>query len=319
MIRSARSVWVATGAAVIALLAVTSAAAAAVTPAAGATYPVGTWIKGVCDMRGGNDGFNYTTLLPKDADGKWHPPKVGDSSQPPTYRTFRRCTELLDSPGQYRVYLVHYDTRSALAGGCGCLDRVGLEAQFTVVAGGPNPCHGKENQITDVSTPSGASTSLHDLQGSLLSAGQTLTADQDVQLTFGDGAILRLKKGSSIKIASCTWTKDTPKLPFKIRLGLVLGAIWAKITPNTERMEVRTCPVREACASFGVRGTVFGIQNNGKGQVTAHLDKSVMTITPLWRPASWKTTTMTAGHTATLKGKHRPVIRKSAIVLSPHF
>jgi hypothetical protein len=306
-----RRVWVTTGAAILALLAATSAAAAPVTPAAGATYRVGTSIQGVCDMSGGDAGFTYTTLLPKSPDGSWYPPKVGDSSQPPTYRISEGCTELLDSPGEYRVYLVHYDTRSAAEGGCGCVDQVILEAQFTVVAGGANPCEGKENQIVSVTTESGAPSDLQALQGSLLTAGQTLKADQNVTLTFGDGAILSLEQGSSFKIQGCDWTRQKEPTPFTVRLGLVLGAIWAKVSSKDEHLNVHTERV-----VIGNRGTTFWVSYL-KGVTTVHVDSGSVVLTPV--KGTWKAVTVTKGRTARQRGTAAPVVKKAPISNKPPF
>ena len=308
---STRSVWVATGAAVLALLAATSAAAAPVTPVSGATYRVGTWIKGVCDMRWGDAGNTFTTLLPKDPDGKWYPPKVGDPTAPPTYRIFDGCTELLDGAGQYRVYLVHEDTRGAAEHGCGCVDQVALEAQFTVVDGGANPCEGKENQIMSVTTESGAPSGLQALQGSLLSAGQTIKADQNVTLTFGDGAILNLEQGSSFKVQGCDWSKQKEPTPFKIRLGLILGSIWARVSSKTEHVDIRTERV-----VIGNRGTTFWVSYI-RGTTTVHVDSGSVILSPV--KGKWKAITVTKGHTATQNGTNAPVVKKAPIRTKPPF
>lgn len=217
-------------------------------PKSGATYTVGTVIKGVCEMSGGEKGFTYTTLLPEN--GKWVPPKVGDP-QPPTYRISEGCTELLDSPGEYRVYLVHFDTRSAAEGGTGAVDSVHLEAQFTVVAAGRrSPCSGADTEIVSVSTPNGGTSGLEDLKGTHFSPGQTYTARADVELELGDRSVVRVTKGSSFSFGSCSlWPKEHES--WKIKFSLFLGKIWSKISARGE-VDVAT-----SGATLGVRGAIF--------------------------------------------------------------
>ena len=243
------------GLAVILLVALavgtTSRALGATTPNTGATYQVGTWIKGVCDMTGYDAGFTYTTLIPQNSDGTWSPPNVGDSSQPPTYRIFEGCTELLDSPGEYRVYLVHYDTRGAAEGGCGCLDQVTLQAQFTVVRH-LSPCSGHDTEIVSVSTPNGGTSGLEDLKGTHFSPGETYTAKADVELELGDASLVRVTKGSRFSFNSCSlWPKE--KDDWKITLSLFLGRIWSKISSRGEM------DVRSPGATLGIRGAIFRV------------------------------------------------------------
>ena len=264
-------------------------------------------------MRGGDDGFTYTTLLPRSPDGNWYPPKVGDSAEPPTYRIIDGCTELLDAPGEFRVYLVHYDTRSAAGGGCGCVDQVALEAQFTVVAGGADPCDGKENEITAVSTESGAPSELESLQGSQLSPGQTLTADTNVELTMGDGAIVRIEKGTSFKVTGCDWSKQPERpLPFTMRLNLLHGWLWSKVPGKSEHVNIST----ERFVA-GVRGTIFWISVTPR-VTTLHVDKGTVILSPAGK-GKCRPLSVAAGHTATAKGSGPPVVRKTPISNKPPF
>ena len=152
------------------------------------------------------------------------------------------------------------------------------------------------------------------MRGSLLTAGQTITADQNVELQFGDGAILRLEKGASFKVQSCTWTHVPAKpLPFKIQFGLILGAIWAKVPGQVEHVNIGT-----PGATLGVRGTRFWISNL-KGVTKVHVDKGSVTLDPPKGKGKWKQVIVAAGHTATQKGSKAPTVKKAPVSSTPPF
>ncbi|MGD0167992.1 MAG: hypothetical protein ABSC51_12025 [Gaiellaceae bacterium] len=229
-------------------------------PKSGATYTVGTVIKGVCDFgQPGQDFWTYTTLVSKNGYGKWIPPKVGDTPWP-TYRVSEGCTEPLDTPGEYRVYLVKQDNRDAAQGGTGqVLLSVSLAAQFTVVAA--SPCSGDDTEIVSVSTPNGGKSGLEGLKGTHFSPGQTYTARADVELELGDRSVVRVTKGSSFSFGSCSlWPKEHEN--WKIKFGLFLGKIWSKISARGE-VDVAT-----PGATLGIRGAIFWVTYNKATKTT---------------------------------------------------
>jgi hypothetical protein len=266
------------------------------TAAAGQSYPAGTTLKGVCEINPAHESWGYTTSQfesRENAYGKAVGWTNGDHGiwmgpGPP-------CTDTLQYPGLWRLHIL---------GPTG--DSYG--PTFKIVAA-TTPCTGTENQITSVSTSSGSTSALLGLQGSLLSPGQTITADQDVQLTFGDGALLRLAQGSTLKVGGCTWPQAANPRPFLEQLALILGKIWASIPGKTEHVEIHTVRVTAA-----VRGTIFWI-SYVRGVTALHVDKGSVLMSPV--KGRWKSVIVTAGHTATQSGTKAPVIRRAPISLQP--
>ena len=283
-----------------------SAAAAGVKPQNGGAYPVGVTMAGVCQKVIKPDGsidWVVQSVFQRWFQGAW-----SNANYLPHQGT-ANCTDRLEDPGRWRLLVMFFPGT-----------RTQVVSHFTV--GGSawrQPCTGKDTQVVSVSTPNGGTSGLEDLRGNHLRANQTLTANSDVSLDFGDGSRVNISKGSSFKLDGCSQFK-APNLESEFRFTLLLGRIWSKVTHvfGAERERVSTCTERAACVAFGARGTTFWVENENKGTVLLHVDKGTVTITPRWN-AKWKVVTVTAGRTATLRGKKRPAVKKAPIELRPHF
>ena len=90
-------------------------------------------------------------------------------------------------------------------------------------------------------------------------ANQTLTANADVSLDFGDGSRVNISKGSSFKLDGCSQFK-APNLEAEFRFTLLLGRIWSKVTHvfGAERERVSTCTERAACVASARAGQSSG-------------------------------------------------------------
>ena len=274
-----------------------SGAALPPTPAAGQSYPAGTTFKGVCEINPAHESWGYTTSqFESHEDSYGKPAGWGRGATGIMMGPGPPCTDTLLYPGLWRLH-IHAPTGDSYG------------PTFKIVAA-TTPCTGDENTIMDVATPDGSPAPLAELLGTVMSVGQTITASQDVDLTMGDGAILRLYKGASFKVESCSWSKEgTRPTPFKERLRLLLGKIWASVPGNKEHIEVHT-----ERAVAGNRGTTFWISSL-HGVTTLHVDKGSALLSPL--KGKWKPVIVTAGHTATQRGTKAPVIRRAPISLQP--
>ena len=184
------------------------------------------------------------------------------------------------------------------------------ENQGTITVTGKSPCTNKASQITDVTTPNDEPTSLLGLKGTNVSPGQVIaTGDQRVELTFGDGSIVRLDSNSKVSIVSCKEPLGTaPPTSFNIEFGLFLSSMWAKVTQavgSNQGYEIRTERV-----VAGNRGTIFWITDT-RTATTLHVDKDSMWMQGLNGTRVYgKQWTVKAGQTATWKqGATKPVIR----------
>ena len=179
-------------------------------------------------------------------------------------------------------------------------------------------CEGADNQISDVSTSDGSQTSLGDLKGSSVYPGQTLKADQNVELDFSDGSVLRLEKGSSFQVQDCA-NKAGPKTGNgRERFGLLLGAMWAKVTHALGG----TAPTYQGSCSdhvcvAGIRGTIFWI-SEAKRVMTVHVDRGSVSLQRLKgsRPVG-KRWIVNAGNTATWGKGSTPLIHRGGQATPP--
>lgn len=100
-------------------------------------------------------------------------------------------------------------------------------------------------------------------------------------------------------------------MPFKIRFGLILGAIWAKIPGKVEHVNISTERV-----VAGNRGTTFWI-SNVKGVTRVHVDSGSVTLSPV--RGKWKMVIVSKGHTATQKGSKAPTVNRAPVTSTPPF
>ena len=182
----------------------------------------------------------------------------------------------------------------------------------TITITGKSPCSTKASEITDVSTPNDEPTSLSALKGTNVSPGQVIaTGSEQVELTFGDGSIIRLDSNSKLSIVDCKEPAGpAPPTTFNEEFGLFLGSMWAKVTKavgaNQSSDQIHT--ERVVC---GNRGTIFWITDTRKA-TTLHVDKDSMWIQGLRGGHAYgKRWIVKAGQTATWKqGATKPVIRR---------
>ncbi len=200
----------------------------------------------------------------------------------------------------------------------GSVTDAAFSASWTLEPPLKKPCTSKASQITDVSTPNGESTSLGNLKGTSFYPGQTISADQPVEFELGDRSVIRMDKGSSLKVEDCKEPGGpTPETPAKIKFELLLGSIWAKVTHalngNEQGYEIKT----ERTVN-GVRGTTFWITNT-RTATTLHVDTDSMWMQGLKGTRAYgKKWTVKAGQTATWKqGATKPVIRRGGRATPP--
>jgi hypothetical protein len=270
-------------------------------------YPVGTVLKGVCQI-GGTEASGgpdqITTRFQIYKNGAWDPPADSENSAGDELTDPADCTERIDDPGLWRIYVTDYHWQ---------------DGSRTITYYGPykiggTACNSDEAAITSVSTASGAPTSLSALAGSHMFVGQTITADQDVELQLGDGSLLRITKGSSFGVDSCA---PIPKEhnDWKVDLGLFLGKIWAKIAPNSGQHQFETpctpTPIDDCRKVAGVRGTILQVSFTKPNRTVVQAIKDSVTLQRAGRGGFvGKQWTLKAGQTATWVGTKAPVIKR---------
>ncbi len=67
----------------------------------------------------------------------------------------------------------------------------------------PSCSKNPKTKVVAVSTPDGEPTALSALKGTHMYKYQVVTADHDAQLTFGDGSVYRVTKGTTFKVFGC--------------------------------------------------------------------------------------------------------------------
>ena len=190
----------------------------------------------------------------------------------------------------------------------------------TITVTGKSPCSSKASQITDVSTPNDEPTSLSGLKGTNVSPGQVIaTGAEQVELTMGDGSVIRLDSNSKVQITDCNEPGGPePPRSFNVELGLVLGSMWAHVTKAVGSGQAYQVKTERVVA--GNRGTIFWITDT-RTATTLHVDKDSMWIQGLRRGHAYgKKWTVKAGQTATWKrGAAKPVIRRGGAYYPPGF
>ena len=152
----------------------------------------------------------------------------------------------------------------------------------TITVTGKSPCSSKASQITDVSTPNDEPTSLSGLKGTNVSPGQVIvTGAEQVELTMGDGSVIRLDSNSKVQITDCNEPGGPePPRSFNVELGLVLGSMWAHVTKAVGSGQAYQ--VKKERVVAGNRGTIFWITDT-RTATTLHVDKDSMDPGPAAR------------------------------------
>jgi FecR-like protein len=218
-------------------------------PKDGQFYPVGTTLKAVCIPSGASYTESTWTNF------QWWDEKRGDwnSNTPSVPQNKAKCFARFNTPGKYRMMVVH--------GRWDRDERHEIVAEFTI--GQPTPCEGKSNQIVSVRDAHGRT--LDDearkamgLGGSRFATGQSVVVPKDlpqgIEIEFYDYSIMRIASGSKLQINKCS-DLDPIADPLKVRISLLLGEIWSKITPNSADWNIQT--ERAVC---GNRGTTFSVK-----------------------------------------------------------
>ncbi len=269
-----------------------TAFAVGIVPQPGHVYPVGTVFRGKCGPDGWWSKFEVW------AAGGWHYfEEVGDQGSQGNPSDPYYCANRFERPGHYR--LVYY------------LDPTDIVLYaFTVSAGPVNPCTDDETEIVRVDNPSGARSDLADLKGTHLTPGQTIAADQDVELTLGDNSVIRMTAGSNMEVpAGCKFDEGTTN--WKIALTLTLGKVWATITSQFGGHN--DFPVSTERASLGGRYTEFWVSYDPKSQITTlHVISGSE-----WIRTAGVTVNVGAGQTATQRGTQPPVLQAQPVTPTP--
>jgi hypothetical protein len=282
------------------------AASSSAAPTPPGSYPLGTELTGICLTNPEPLTEQIRTRFQVFKDGVWEPnPETENSAlneltEPP-------CTEKIESPGLYRIYVTHY-----YPGGGKSVEYFG-----PYQIGGPsNPCKNDETEVVAVNTPNGGTTDLSKLVGKHFTSNQILSFDNDVEIELGNKSLIRATKGSRLQIEGCNEEVANHDKPL-VKFGLVLGKIWAKVCSalNEKCMDVHISTERVVA---GNRGTIFWMSNS-HGVTAAHVDEGSITLTPVKGKGKWKTVIVKAGHTATQRGSKAPVVRRAPVDLNPPF
>jgi len=282
------------------------AASSSAAPTPPGSYPLGTELTGICLTNPEPLTEQIRTRFQIFQNGVWEPPAESENSaaneltEPP-------CTEKIDSPGLWRIFVTHYHPDGSKS----------IEYFGPYQIGGPsNPCKNDETEIVAVHTNNGGTTNLSRLVGKHFASNQIVLFDNDVEIELGNKSVIRATKGSRLKIEGCNEEMAEHDKPL-VKFGLVLGKIWAKVCSalNEKCMDVHISTERVVA---GNRGTIFWMSNS-HGVTAAHVDEGSITLTPVKGKGKWKTVIVKAGHTATQRGSKAPVVRRAPIDLNPPF
>jgi hypothetical protein len=268
-------------------------------PKDGQFYAVGTTLKAVCNPSGASYKESTWTnfQLWDEKSGIWlsYTPSVPQNKD--------KCYARFNKPGKYRMMVIHgrwdHDERHEIV------------AEFTI--GQPTPCSGKSNQI--VSVRDGNGRTLDDdarkaigLGGSRFMTGQDVVLPKDypkgIEIEFYDYSLMRIASGSKLKINKCS-DLDPVSDPLKIRISLMLGEIWSKITPNSADWNIQTD--RAVC---GNRGTTFSVKYDPVTKTTTVVveEGSVWLKNLFGKP---KTIIINEGETGTQTQNNAPTLKKN--------
>jgi len=133
--------------------------------------------------------------------------------------------------------------------------------------------------------------------------GQRVTATEATTLTFGDGSVIRLDKGTSFEVDRCN--DNQPSDPTV--LELLIGKLWR--AAKSAATGGQTFQVETQRAGTGVRGTTFWISYlPAKKQTTLHVVKGSV---EMWRRSTPKRKLLVkTGQTAVQQGSALPRITK---------
>ena len=283
-----------------------SARVAAVTPVEGQYYPVNVVMQGVCEWTTSADGSHYPvvgTYFQRLFQGAWSNanelPRQGQPEDAPT-----SCTDRLPYPGKWRMRVFKSDGDITIR-----------MVHFTVVIDySKKPeCIKPATRIVAVSTPGGQPTKLSLLRGTHMYTTQKVTADQDVQLTFGDGSVFRMTKGTTYMVKTCATSENRG---FETNLAVKIGDMWVRepsLTPDAPRVLTPT----QYCGAS--RGTVYWISYRARVETLAVKNGSVWLQRYSGNRPVGKRWIVKAGQTAKVRLGGKPVVKKTDTSASNPF
>jgi hypothetical protein len=287
----------ATAAVALLLASAGSARVSAVTPAEGQYYRLNTVLQGVCEWTTTADGSHYPVV--ETYFQRWYHFAWSNAGELPRQGT-TNCTERMEDPGRWRMRVFNPD-------GDHTIKIVGPFWVLTDWSKRPECSKNPATKVVAVSTPGGESTKLSALKGTHMYKYQQVTADQDVQLTFGDGSAIRMAKGSTYKVADCGPTDmgDRP-VTFRQQLLIKWGPVWVT-DPNKEAPKNLTTTQ----IALGIRATTYWVSFE-QGVSTVTVEKGSVWVQ---RRSGSKLVgaklIVKAGQTATVRGGGKLVVKKT--------
>ena len=272
----------------------------AVTPVEDGKYKVGVVMKGVCEWATTKDGATYPvvgTYFQRLSQGSW-----GNANELPRQgKQYERkpCTQRLSSPGEWRMRVFKPDGDITIKTVC-CFH------VWPDWSKRPECTENAATKVVAVSTPGGGPTKLSALKGTHMYKEEEVTADQDVQLTFGDGSSIRMAKGSIYRVMDCQNDKELGRENFSQNIFVKFGPVWVR-DPNREAPKNLTTTQIMA----GIRATTYWVSYN-QDVSTVAVEKGEVWVQRLSgnTPAGPKLI-VKAGQTATVRGSGELVVKQT--------
>lgn len=266
-------------------------------PKTGKSYPSGTILQAVCKPALAHEISTWTDFQ------WWDEKRGGWNSFTPAIQQ-GTCYARFNTPGKYRMVVI--------TGRFGNPDQVSINAEFNI--GEPTPCDAKANQIIVIKDGNGEVLTDEErkaigLEKDAFMSGQTVkvpnSMEKGIEIKFYDDSILRISSGSSFKINQCSDLAPLSE-PLNVKITLLLGKIWAKITPENDT----NWNIQTERAVDGNRGTIFSTEYDPTTKTT--------TVTveegSVWlknRFGKVKTIIINAGETGVQTMNRMPVLKKN--------
>lgn len=271
-------------------------------PKPGLSYPVGTTLKAVCKFADASHKESTWTnfqIWDESIGGYGGINTVFDPVVDPS-----TCTATFTTPGKYRMVVIR--------GRWGHDEGHEIVAEFTI--NGPSPCDSKSNQIIAIRDGNGKILSDEErkaigLGENSFMSGQTVTVPKSIpkgiDIKFFDDSRLRISSGTKYKVNSCS-DLNPIETSATVKLTLLLGKIWAEITPEAEmKYQIET-----ERSVDGNRGTTFSTEYDPTTKTT----KVVVEEGSVWLRNKFgkvETIIINEGETGTQTMDQPPVLKKN--------
>ncbi len=216
-------------------------------PKNGQSYPPGTTLQAVCKLALAHEISTWTDFQ------RWDASSGGWNSFTPAIQQ-GTCHARFNTPGNYRMVVI--------TGSFGNPDEVSIVAEFKISE--PTPCDNKANQIIVIKDGNGRILTDEErraigLEKGTFMSGQTVNVpksiEKGIEIKFYDDSIMRISSGTSYSINQCSDLAPISE-PLNVKITLLLGKIWAKITPeNDTKWTIQT-----ERSVDGNRGTTFSTE-----------------------------------------------------------